>query len=147
MSGLFAINYKYFLYQMTIFLSLFLLLRIFLFKPLSKIFEKRDLVMDEMKKKTLSIEETLKERQTYYNAVISKAKNEAYSMKEDVIVTGRKAVDEILKQAKIGAKTKLDEMNKDFDLELKINEKNIKKQTESIAQLITKKVYDKEINI
>ena len=127
-------------------LLLFLVVRAFLWKPITKFLEARRDQMDqdlveanESRERAIKLEEELQAKYDGAKVEIQKLLKEAESQ-------GNLQRDEIIKEAKLEAERILALANEDIKREIAMEENNIKKEIISIAFLAAEAILGKEIN-
>ena len=138
-----AIN---FCIQLVATLLLFLIVRLFLWKPITKFLEDRRDKMDQelldaeaSRERAIQLEEELKSK---YDG----AKLEIQKLLKEAEAQGNLQRDEIIKEAKLEAQRILTLANEDIKREIAMEENNIKKEIISIAFLAAEAILGKEIN-
>ena len=127
-------------------LLLFIIVKIFLWKPITKFLEARRDKMDQelldaeaSRERAIQLEEELKSK---YDG----AKLEIQKLLKEAEAQGNLQRDEIIKKAKLEAQRILTLANEDIKREIAMEENNIKKEIISIAFLAAEAILGKEIN-
>jgi len=135
-----------FLIQLIATIILFLVVRIFLWKPITEFLEARKKNMDnelesakEHNQKALEYEESMKEQ----NAL---AKKEIQKLLQEASLQGDLVKQEIIEEAKKEAERRIALANQEIELEIKQKEEDIKNQIVTIAFLAAEKIVGKEID-
>lgn len=135
-----------FLIQIIATLILFLIIRFFLWKPITKLLEERKKATDEAltkaneaKENALALENSLQEK---YAA----SKKEIERLLAEAEATGNKRREEIIKEAEAEAIRRLKLNEEELELEVKKKEKDIKDEIIAIAFMAAEKIVDKEID-
>lgn len=127
-------------------LILFLVVRAFLWKPITNILEqRRELAMKEIsdaKQKndeaTKLLDESRKE--------VEKAKKRAKEIVDNAVITAKLEKSEIIEDAKNEAKKRLDNVNHEIELELERQKNTLKQEIVDVAFLAAEKIVKREIN-
>ena len=127
-------------------LILFVVVRAFLWKPITNILEqRRELAMKEIsdaKQKndeaTKLLEESRKE--------IEKAKKRAKEIVDNAAISAKLEKTEIIENAKKEAKKRLDNVNSEIEMELERQKDAVKQEIVDVAFLAAEKIIKREIN-
>jgi F-type H+-transporting ATPase subunit b len=127
-------------------LILFVVVRAFLWKPITNILEaRRELAMKEIsdaKQKndeaTKLLDESRKE--------VEKAKKRAKEIVDNAVITAKLEKSEIIEDAKNEAKKRLDNVNHEIELELERQKNTLKQEIVDVAFLAAEKIVKREIN-
>ena len=134
-----------FLIQLCATILLFIVVRIFLWKPITNLLEARRSAMDselesakEHRNNAIMLEEELKRKH-------EEAKLEIQKLLNDAINEGNLAKEEIIKEAKLEAKRRIDLANQEIEAEIIQKQNDIKNQIVTIAFMAAEKIVGKEI--
>lgn len=134
------------LIQLCATLILFILVRFLLWKPITRIIEKRREVIDkeleEAKESNNNARKLASDAQIKYDEAHIKIKQMLDKAEKDANL--RK--DEIIKQAKDEAKRRLDVLEEEIALEIQNANEEIKKQIVDIAMTAASKIIEKEVD-
>jgi F-type H+-transporting ATPase subunit b len=127
-------------------LILFVVVRAFLWKPITNILEqRRELAMKEIsdaKQKndeaTKLLDESRKE--------VEKAKKRAKEIVDNAVITAKLEKSEIIEDAKNEAKKRLDNVNHEIGLELERQKNTLRQEIVDVAFLAAEKIVKREIN-
>lgn len=135
-----------FLIQMASTLIIFLVVRFFLWKPITNLIEKKQDAIDkalqdaeEAKKRAFSLEEKL-------NLEYEESKKEVKRLIEEAIKEGNMQKDEIVQNAKDEAKRRLEASKEEIAQEVNNMRDKIREEIINIAFLAANKIVAKEIN-
>ena len=134
------------LLQLAATLVLFLVLRHFLFKPVSEFLKARqDRIENDIDEAKKSKEEasTLKRD---YEIKIEKAKEEAKGIVESARKRGEDLREEIVKEAKDEAMALLEKARREIEREKSKAKDDLKKEVSNIALMVAGKIIDKELD-
>lgn len=134
-----------FLIQLCATILLFVVVRIFLWKPITNLLEARRNAIDnelvnakEHRNNAILLEEELKRK-------YDDAKLEIQKLLNDAINEGNLAKEEIIKEAKLEAKRRIDLANQEIEAEIIQKQNDIKNQIVTIAFMAAEKIVGKEI--
>ena len=141
-----SIDLGHLLIQLCSTLILFIVVRIFLWKPLTNILEqRRELAMKEIedaKKKNedaaVYLEESKKE--------VTKAKKRAKEIVDNAVISAKLEKTEIVENAKAEAKRRLDNVDEEIKLEISKQQEQLKNEIVEIAFLAAEKIVKREID-
>ena len=145
-SGNLATWLRDFLIQLCATILLFIVVRVFLWKPITNLLEARRSQMDselESAKnhhnKAVELEEELKRK-------YDEAKVEIGKLLNDAIAQGNSQKEEIINEAKLEAKRRIELANEEIEAEIMQKQNDIKNQIVTIAFLAAEKIVGREID-
>lgn len=134
-----------FLIQLCATILLFVVVRVFLWKPITDLLEARRNQMDSEldsakvhRENAIKLEEELK-------AKYDEAKNEIAKLLNDAISEGNSAKEAIIRDAKLEAKRRIELANEEIEAEIIQKQNDIKNQIVDIAFMAAEKIVGKEI--
>lgn len=134
-----------FLIQLCATILLFIVVRVFLWKPITDLLEARRNQMDSEldsakvhRENAIKLEEELK-------AKYDEAKNEIAKLLNDAISEGNSAKEAIIRDAKLEAKRRIELANEEIEAEIIQKQNDIKNQIVDIAFMAAEKIVGKEI--
>ena len=135
-----------FLVQLCATIILFLVVKFFLWKPITKLLEERRIAIDnelasakEHEAKAMELEEALKDK-------YEKSKIEIQELINNAVKEGNSRKEEIIKEAKIEAERRIKASEAEIALEISKQEQNIKNQIVEVAFLAAEKIVGKEVD-
>lgn len=132
--------------QFTSTLVLFLVLRHFLFKPVSEFLKARqDRIEKDINEAKKSKEDAINLKRDY-EIKIEKAKDEAKEIIESARKRGEDLREEIVKEAKEEANRLLEKARLEIEREKAKAKDDLKKEISSIALMVASKIIDKELD-
>ena len=145
-SGNIATWLRDFLIQLCATILLFVVVRVFLWKPITNLLEARRSLMDselESAKahhnKAIELEEELQKK-------YDEAKVEIAKLLNDAIIEGNSQKEEIIKEAKLEAKRRIELASEEIEAEIMQKQNDIKNQIVTIAFMAAEKIVGKEID-
>lgn len=145
-SGNLATWLRDFLIQLCATLLLFVVVRVFLWKPITDLLEARRNKMDselesakEHHNNAIKLEEELK-------AKYEEAKLEIVKLLNDAVREGNSAKEAIINEAKLEAKRRIELANEEIEAEILQKQNDIKNQIVTIAFMAAEKIVGKEID-
>ena len=145
-SGNLATWLRDFLIQLCATLLLFVVVRVFLWKPITDLLESRRNKMDselesakEHHNNAIKLEEELK-------AKYEEAKLEIVKLLNDAVRDGNSAKEAIINEAKLEAKRRIELANEEIEAEILQKQNDIKNQIVTIAFMAAEKIVGKEID-
>lgn len=127
-------------------LILFLLVKKFLFKPVTAIIEKRQAEIDTMYNNANNANEKAISLEKEYNVKISQARDEAGEIIKNATVSAKKREEEILDQAREKAVSMTQKASAEIEQEKKKAYQEIKQEISEISVSIAQKMVQREIN-
>ena len=145
-SGNIATWLRDFLIQLCATILLFIVVRVFLWKPITNLLEARRSQMDselesakEHRNNAIKLEEELK-------AKYDEAKNEIAKLLDDAIKEGNSAKESIINDAKLESKRRIELAKDEINAEIMQKQNDIKNQIVDIAFMAAEKIVGKEID-
>lgn len=125
---------------------LFICIRFFLWKPITKILETRREAIDKDLKDAKEAKETAIELQAKLEAELSEAKANVKALLDQAEKDGNIKREQIIQEAKEEARRRLDNLENELALEKSNMEKQIKQEIVDIAFQAAEKIVSKEID-
>ncbi len=125
---------------------LFLVVRFFLWKPITNILEKRREAIDKSLEEASVARENAKQIEAELSTELSNAKMQIKELLDKAEKDGNARREEIIKDAKEEAKRRLDNLELELQQEKKNMEKEIRQEIVDIAFAAAEKIVAKEIN-
>ncbi len=132
--------------QLAATLILFLVVRIFLWKPITNILEKRRETMDKSLEEANQAKENAKQIEAELSLELSNAKIKVKELLDKAEKDGNLKKETIINQAKEEAKRRLENLEQELVQEKKNMEKEIRKEIVDIAFAAAEKIVAKEID-
>ena len=126
--------------------ALFLVLKKFLFKPVTKMIEERQQEIDSMYKDAGDAKEQAQAMQAEYQEKLSAAQETSERLVKEAVARGQHREEEIIRQANQEASAILDKASADIALEKKKAINDAKDEISDIALAIAGKVVGRELN-
>jgi F-type H+-transporting ATPase subunit b len=145
-SGPLATWVRDFLIQLCATLILFIVVRVFLWKPITDLLEARRSQMDSELKSAKEHHENAVKLEEELKAKYDDAKNEIAKLLDDAIKEGNSAKEAIINEAKLEAKRRIELANDEINAEIMQKQNDIKDQIVTIAFMAAEKIVGKEID-
>ena len=144
-SGVVSFNIWQVIISLLNLLILFLILKKFLYKPVKKVLEERQSVLDEHYKNARKAEKSAKKAKKTYEEKLAGADSEAAEILKDANKKAERRSDKIVASAKQKAADIVRQAQNDAKLEKQKAQSEIKQEITEVSTLLTEKLLEREI--
>ena len=135
-----------FLVQMIALVVLFLIIRIFLWKPITAFLANKAAATDKELEEAIALKEENKKLNLELQDRLGHAQEEIKEILAKANVEGQKKKEEIVAQAKEEARKRLEDASVQIELEVKRQKEDIRQEIVDIAFLAASKIAEKEVD-